>query len=642
MPKKNNIIMHRRKFINHTGYAAAAIALPIKFPSFNFINNNEDFKKLIEELLKDWCEGLLALQINKPDNPELHGAFSCPACTDDIHGRCMDAVYPFLYMADVHGEKKYIQAAIDVLGWADRNVSSEDGSWRVVPKEGTWNGISVFGAIALAEALKFHGHVLEANNKLAFEERLAKVGNFIFTTYNLTFTNINYGFTAIYALHLLGNVLKKPEYTQRSHELAKGIKNWLTQPNQLIFGEAKPSDAKSAKGLNGVDLGYNVEETINGVILYALEENDTELIALLKKSLEGHLEFMLPDGAWDNSWGTRQYKWSYWGSRTTDGSLPALGLMAHLNPAFGRAAFENTRLLKVCTHNGLLHGGQHFVSHGVKPCVHHTFAHAKSLALFLDTNKNFALIDDSAKLPREKNYGVKHFPELDVFLVSKGPWKATISCYDFIYTHDAQQATGGSLAMLYHQKAGPIFAASMAKYREVEEFNQQPNPLENFTLTPRIETVFEEKVYSNLYDLHAQVVYKTVTESIFMDVNVKLTNEKYESLANHQYQFKHLFNNNKVIIGVQRKGETKTNHSASLILPFISDSTETVTAVSATEIRIKKKNCTLIIQANLPINIIKTEKTRVFNQVPGFEALPLEIKFGNRENHQATCTISVI
>ena len=34
----------------------------------------------------------------------------------------------------------------------------------------------------------------------------------------------------------------------------------------------------------------------------------------------------LPDGAWDNSFGTRNYKWSYRGSRTSDGCAAGYGL----------------------------------------------------------------------------------------------------------------------------------------------------------------------------------------------------------------------------------------------------------------------------------------------------------------------------
>ena len=99
----------------------------------------------------------------------------------------------------------------------------------------------------------------------------------------MTFTNINYGFTSVYAFHLLGELLDKPIYLERSKELAAEVKNWFTEPNKLLFGEGKPSTKKSAKGLLAVDLGYNVEESLNGVVQYALAEKDEEKTEDVKK-----------------------------------------------------------------------------------------------------------------------------------------------------------------------------------------------------------------------------------------------------------------------------------------------------------------------------------------------------------------------
>ena len=73
-----------------------------------------------------------------------------------------------------------------------------------------------------------------------------------------------------------------------------------------------------------VDLGYNVEESLQSLVLYGLLEQDEEVLATVTKALTTHAEFMLPDGAWDNSWGTRSYKWTYWGSRTSDGCQAAI------------------------------------------------------------------------------------------------------------------------------------------------------------------------------------------------------------------------------------------------------------------------------------------------------------------------------
>ncbi len=90
----------------------------------------------------------------------------------------------------------------------------------------------------------------------------------------------------------------------------------------------------------------------------------------------------LPDGAWDNSFGTRNYKWSYRGSRTSDGCAAGYGLAD--DPVLQEAFRRNTQLLERCTQDGLLYGGDIFAAAGEPPCVHHTFGHARGLAVFLN------------------------------------------------------------------------------------------------------------------------------------------------------------------------------------------------------------------------------------------------------------------
>jgi len=123
-----------------------------------------------------------------------------------------------------------------------------------------------------------------------------------------------------------------------------------------------------------------------------------------------------------------------------------------------------------------LHGGLHYETHGIKPCIHHTFAHAKPLVTLLHEHERTALISKSKTLPIVEANGIQHFPEIDVWLAAKGDFRATISTYDFIYKAKAQQGSGGSICLLYHMKLGPIFTASMANYLLIEKNNQQPNP----------------------------------------------------------------------------------------------------------------------------------------------------------------------
>src|SRR5215831_4515047 len=77
---------------------------------------------LYSQVLQKWCDGLLGAQISAIPDPALHGGLLCPACAL-IHGRCGDAVYPLLRVASTTGESKYIQAALLVHEWSQRQVS---------------------------------------------------------------------------------------------------------------------------------------------------------------------------------------------------------------------------------------------------------------------------------------------------------------------------------------------------------------------------------------------------------------------------------------------------------------------------------------------------------------------------------------
>nr|WP_319509526.1 hypothetical protein [uncultured Draconibacterium sp.] len=638
--------MERRKFVRDIGIGSLILSTPLS-GLFTACAGKEkkwsEFQLMAKDLLTDWCNGMIKNQIIEPGNTERHGALGCPSC-DHIHGRCMDAVYPFLYMADATGDKKYLDAAILVMEWAENNVSQADGSWTVIPNPKSWKGISVFGAIALGEALHYHGNILDEALREKWTKRLRKVADYILDKFSIDFTNVNYGFTAVYGMHLFGKVLHEPKYTARSKELAKDVKNFFTKPNTLLWGEAKPIDKKSAKGLPGVDLGYNVEESLNSVVLYALEENDSELLELLEKALASHAEFMLPDGAWDNTWGTRHNKWSYWGSRTTDGCQMGYGMMADRNPAFGRVAYQSTQLLKECTADGLIHGGPHYISHGIPPCIHHTFAHAKPLAGILDAGKKLPKIDIKRALPCETAYGLKEFPEISTWLVSNKSWRGTVTSYDMLYhkTKPVQQATGGALAVLYHKKAGLLFAASMAKYIIVEPNNQQYYDGEEFALTPRIEVKENNQWYTNLYDLEAKVNCSESDNEIRFEVETQIQNENREKLAGagSNFQLNYNFTNDIVEIRAQAsKGNTK---EATLVLPVASINSEKVVQSSPNKIEIFKAGGTVVLESNVPLQIKPTERGRVFNLVPGVEAVPVLAEINPETSNSVTVKVSVL
>jgi hypothetical protein len=376
--------------------------------------------------------------------------------------------------------------------------------------------------------------------------------------------------------------------------------------------------------------------------MYAVKEKDDELLQILTKSLNSHLEFMLPDGAWDNSWGNRMYKWSYWGSRTCDGSQPAFGMMAHINPAFGTAAVKNTELLQRCTADGLIHGGPGFVEAGIPPCVHHTFTHAKPLAALLDHWEHLPEINTNSSLPRTAADGITHFKDLDVFLFARGDWRGTVSAYDaeYHYKYDFRQASGGALGVLYHNKVGLLCAASMAEYSLVEKNNQQPQPGKDICLTPRIETFKNNVWYTNLYDLPATVTANDENGIVELVADVKLKNVDREEVEGTASKFDIVYKSTTEKTEIQVKTNQDILEPTAFVLPIVSPSNEIVTHVSENEITIKKPEGLVTIKASAPIKLKEISGKRTFNMVPGVEALPIEVFF-EKESEELQVTIAV-
>jgi hypothetical protein len=564
-------------------------------------------------LLRDWCDGLLRMQIDDPSSPERHGAFRCPACAT-LHGRCGDAVYPLLHLAKATGQDRYRAAALKVVDWM-KNVESPDGAWLNNPHDPTsWKGITVFGSIALAEALRRYGDLLEPAVRRRWLDRLRRAAQFIDANFSMEYANINYPVTASWGLTLLGEVLDDGKLRARGRQFAHDSLKFLTTPSHLLYGEGKPAGQRSPKGLLPVDLGYNVEESLPSLALYAVTTGDQEVLEAVTAALAGHLQFMLPDGGWDNSWGTRNFKWTYWGSRTSDGCQTAYALLADRHPAFLTAALRNTELLRACTHQGLLHGGPHYAAQGVPPCVHHTFCHAKALTTVLDHPLPAA---HPGPLPRQSARGSHKIPELDVLLVAQGPWRATISGYDWLYKHGVYSGMGGALSLLWHRERGPIFTASLATYLPVEPNNMQPLPGKDVCLTPRVEARLQGQWWSNIFHPGATVDPDGTAHTRLVDATQKDPPSGPLTCDLH-----HRFSDSTVTIAAHLRGTPPT--PATLVLPLISAPGEKIRRVSDRRVEIGDGKSTMVIESTAPLRADE----RVFNLVPGFCAIPLSAEVG--------------
>lgn len=576
----------------------------------------KDMEMLCKSLLKEWCEALLRLQIKDTGNPRLDGAILCPAC-GKIHGRCFEAMYPFLYMAEEEGDRKWVEAAEALFRWASHTVSMKDGSY-LNDIDTEWKGTTVFNTIQLAECLLFHGSLLSQETKNSWKDRLEQAAGFLSRFDALKDNNINYPISNALALYECGMVLADKRYWKKAGELAAMAQDRMTE-NGLLFGEGVPQDKKSGRGCFPVDIGYNVEETLPSLALYGQLSGDAGALAAAEKGLAGHLSFMAGDGAWDNSFGTRNYKWTYWGSRTSDGCALGYLLLADRHPEFSLAAGKNLRLLRACTDKGLLAGGPHYRGAEQAACVHHTFTHAKVLAGILD-RKLCRTEAAGSVLPRMENQGIRSYPEVDTWILTKGRMTATVTAYDWEYLPEGH-VSGGTLSFLYHERAGTLLCAGMSHYARKEPNNMQvPFHVRHQCLALRIEAEQDGALYSSIYEDQVRVTVRERENGIDVTACGGLKDARHQKPSRKKMDYCLWYRLEADRLTVQAEFTDGV-----LICPVVSQSGEPVSVEEGgLAVRIEKEQAAVIVRSATSL-YLPYKMERIFNLVPGLQALRMEI-----------------
>lgn len=634
----------RRIFIKKAGIGALAAGFFSGIPYEVLASNSTPVERadliLYNRLLKDWCDGMISVQGQDKNIPATYGGFMCPAC-GFIHGRSHEAAFPLLYMANHTGHEKYRKAAIDVFNWGEKNVSQQDGSWFNDVTANPWKGITIFGAAGLGESLKYYSPLLDNDTRQQWTLRLRKACDFIYGFIQADTSNINYPLCSSYPLVLGGKLLKEQKFIDKGRELAELVYDYLSPGSSFIYGELKPR-TKSPRGFWPVDLSYNVEETLPTLTLYALEMQDKRMLDTVINSWKTHLEFMLPDGGWDDSFGTRNHKWTYWGSRNSDGCQAGLVLLGEYDPVFSEAAYRNGQMLDKCTHNGFLYGGPGYVSHGVKPCIHHNFAHAKSLASLLSEKEIADKPFIRSTLPRENGEALKEFKDIGTYLVSVGKWKATVTSNDTEY-RVSPHASGGSISLLYHENMGLILTDSLfpeLKHRERSNMQDNEDKLQ-LLLTPRLEMVINGIPYRSSRDVNALITSEPIKKGVHLKINGKLVSHdlKDTPAGAAEFEMDYLFTD----AGVEIRSIAKNipgNGELSFYLPLVSPADEVVSVISTKSIALNKANGKLKITTSGTLNILSSDKNRVFSQSPGVEAIPLKIDWDIKRSPELMISIT--
>lgn len=575
-------------------------------------------KKQVYSLLKDWCDYMLDRTVKGIDDSNLKGAMLCPAC-GYIHGRFADSVLAYTLLYAETGDEKYLIAADEAVDWSENNVLTPEGTW-YNDINSFWYGTGLFSAMALGETLhNFKGEIPEKiyNKWYNIFVRMAE-GCKTFVHYDWYKPVINYYCGAAAFFAFCYKFLGDEKYKYEANYWEEIISHQFDSDG-LLFGESHPIDVISKKGCYGIDLGYNLEESLQLLIQYALYMGSEEKLKFYCEKALAHLEFIMPDGAIDDSFGSRHNKWTYWGSRTSDGVQEAFPRVAKYDRRFAKTAALNFDLLRRCTVDGALYGGLMQNDANQPACIHHAFAHSKALALMyihMD-EKKFENLEE-VTLPREEEYGIKTFQNGYLKLVSVGDMRATISAVDYVAQTDWRCNMGGNLNLLWHKKYGAICAATMHDFFLVEPYNFQMlrNAEKTLCMTPRI-----------ICGDYKSDLDKTVEISSFGDE--KKANISVVGSENFKFKLDYEF------IGDSVKISILTEEDAVYSLPIIIDGKSEVKALNDKEFLFKNM---LTVSSNVEIETEDLSK-RYFNQVGGFEYLPLEIPL--KANQRTEIIISV-
>lgn len=569
--------------------------------------------KLSCDLLKDWCDKLIELQITDKKGRGLFGGILCEAC-GYIHGRCADAIYPMITMYKKTGDSKYLTCAENLYTWQINNVRKSDGL-NINDSFNLWIGVSEFYQLMLGMTLYEFKDILPQKTYDLWHDDFVNMSNVIYKHPIFISPNAaaNYIITYLTSMAMAYKITGDEKFKTEAISREESVLKYITEDG-YIYGEMNGRQC-SEKGHKNIDLGYNVEESIGNLAIYAKFIERENILKLCVELMKNSADFMLPDGAWDGSWGNRAVKWTYYGSRTSDGAQVAFRVLADYEPMFYEACLRNTLIMKEMTVDGLLMGGKMYESAEMLACAHHTFVHAKSLAYVV--NHPFENCERTL-IPQDSEFGFKEIKSAGVALASIGDFRATITATS-LEVPGNRVITGGSISCLYNKHYGVLLTSNTYNFTLAEPTNMQaPYQRAEICQTLRI----EDNGYISMFCLNADVDFK---DNIY-SAKGKLTKGNGETSSDYELSYEFL----KDTLKIKAKGRGK------LILPVVCDYDK---KVEHNENTISFENVTL--SANKKIMFKEgCHRNRIFNPTGGFVALPLYIELSDNDITEISIKVS--
>lgn len=462
------------------------------------------------EALIPLVDQLVSTQITDPDDPDFGALVSASTNPqpNPRHSRAAEAVYPLAVAWKHTGNERYLNATIHLGNWLV-SIQQDDGAWgEDWPGHDGWNGTTADQLISLAGALDLVEDTLSEDERLAWGSAISKAADFSLERFGPGQSNINYIPTAAVGLVLAHRTVDTPNdaWLEKAEELIGYIASQVNDDN-LIVGEGK-----------GVDLGYNIAQSIGFMAWYGILMNQPDTVDLAASLLKTHQHFMYPNGAIDNSWGTRSFKWTLEsGTKTAPGVHFTFGLLADKDPSIHRGALLALEWLEnhaLDIENRVVYGPHAWqYDHSNPPSNYGTFARAQSIATAIEFAPQAT---DPAPIPAEQHNWVKHFPTTGTAVLRTERVMATLSAYANNERYPLETAVrGGSATVLWFEGYGPngfLQVSSQTEYNRVET-RHMPDGIDPLPLTPRIETTGD--IYStNLFDPGASLAVTQSADTI--------------------------------------------------------------------------------------------------------------------------------
>jgi hypothetical protein len=378
----------------------------------------------------------------------------------------------------------------------------------------------------------------------------------------------------------------------------------------------------------GVELGYNIAQSIGYIALYGLLV-DPKYITSAVSFLKTHEYFMYPNGAIDSSWSTRSFKWTLEsGSKTAPGVYLTFGLLADKDPTFLRGQQLAMGYLQdhaLDAQNWIVYG-PHAYRHTTTnpPNIYSTFARAQAIATVIEYGTDATSV---AAIPADGKNWFKYFPSVETSVLRTDKVMATLTSYaaNAQYPRDSVVRGGSTTAVWFdgYGDTGFLQVSSQTNYQRIEAMHM---PIEGtlLPLTPRVETT--TGVYSaNVLDDQANLTVSQMGTSIVATSSGQLRNA--DGVASGvSFSWKHTFD----AAAYTKELTLSATSNLRIVEPFV-DNTGNQYAVSENELKITTKEggvWALTVDASSgPVTLTGGEdKAEYWSPFPGLDCYPLVIQ----------------